>query len=251
MRPGDDIVSDAQLMQYLHDELNDADRAWVDAQISAMPAVADRLNLIRHRSSRLSVLLRAADPAPAEVEASARSIQPTIVGNASARDHWWQRTPPSLRIAASIAILLGAVLLVEPARAWVLAQARAVAEVVGIVDSAPDDVAPPFDGVRGADVRLSFPWSAATFDIAVGNAAGHITITRGSGDEATAEMAGASGTSLMVVPAGIRIEGSGSADALYTLTLPTVVTTVRVIRAGGTAIYDLPATGGVLRVPVR
>ena len=251
MSAGDDIVSDAQLMQYLHDELNDADRATVDAQISATPAVAERLNLIRHRSSRLSVLLRAADPAPVEVEASARLIQPTIDRNAIARGHWWQRTPPAMRIAASIAILLGGVLLVEPARAWVLERARTVAEVVGLVDSAPAEVAPPVDGVRGADVRLSFPWSAATFDIAVGNAAGNITITAGSGDEATAEMAGASGTSLMVVPAGIRIEGSGSADALYTLTLPPAVTTVRVIRAGGTAIYDLPADGGVLSVPVR
>jgi hypothetical protein len=251
MRPGDDIVSDAQLMQYLHGELNDADRAWVDAQILATPAVAERLDLVRHRSSRLSILLRAADPAPVDVEASALSIRPTIDRNAIARSHWWQRTPPALRIAASIAILLGAVLLVEPARAWVLEQARAVAEVVGLVDSAPTDVAPQVDVARDADVRLSFPWSAATFDIAVGNAAGNITITAGSADEATAEMAGASGTSLMVVPTGIRIEGSGSADALYTLTLPSVVTTVRVIRAGGTAIYDLPADGGVLRVPVR
>ena len=243
-------MSDTQLLQYLHDELNDADRARVEAQLAAKPAVTERLDILRHRSARLSSLLAAADPRPVEVQASADAIRAIVERDSLTREHWWRRTPPALRAAAAIALLLGAVLLVEPARAWVLDRARTIAEAAGLIDAAPPDIT-PVEPAGGADVRVSFPWSSATFDIAAGSAAGTVLITTGTADEVTAEIAGTSGTSLMVVPAGIRIEGAGAAAATYTLTLPPAVANVRLIREGGTVEHAVPADGSTLRLPLR
>jgi hypothetical protein len=250
MSRGDDNVSDTQLLQYLHDELNDADRAHVEAQLAAKPAVTERLDVIRHRSARLSSLLAAADPRPVEVQASADAIRAIVARDSMTHVHWWRRTPPALRAAAAIALLLGAVLLVEPARAWVLDRARTIAEAAGLIDAASLD-STPVEPRGGADVRVSFPWSSATFDIAAGSAAGTVMITTGTAGEATAEIAGTSGTSLMVVPAGIRIEGAGGAAATYTLTLPPAVATVRLIREGGPVEHAVPADGSTLRLPLR
>jgi hypothetical protein len=250
MSRGDDNVSDTQLLQYLHDELNDAERAHVEAQLAAKPAVKERLDVIRHRSARLSSLLAAADPRPVEVQASADAIRAIVARDSLTHVHWWRRTPPALRAAAAIALLLGAVLLVEPARAWVLDRARTIAEAAGLIDAASLD-STPVEPRGGADVRVSFPWSSATFDIAAGSAAGTVMITTGTAGEATAEIAGTSGTSLMVVPAGIRIEGAGAAAATYTLTLPPAVATVRLIREDGTVEHAVPADGSTLRLPLR
>lgn len=243
-------MSDTQLLQYLHDELNNADRAHVEAQLSAKPSVAERLDILRHRSARLSSLLAAADPRPVEVQASADAIRAIVERDSMTHEHWWRRTPPALRAAAAIALLLGAVLLVEPARAWVLDRARTIAQAAGLVDAARLDTT-PVEPAGGADVRVSFPWSSATFDIAAGSAAGTIVITSGTAGDATAEIAGTSGTSLMVVPAGIRIEGAGGAAATYTLMLPPAVATVRLIREGGTVEHAVPADGSTLRLPLR
>jgi hypothetical protein len=251
MSGGDDNVSDTQLMQYLHDELSAADRAHIDAQLAAKPVVAERLDVLRQRSSRLSLLLAAADPRPADVQASAAAIRAIVERDLTTHEHWWRRTPPALRAAAAIALLLGAVLLVEPARAWVLDRARAVAEAVGLVAAAPSDNAAPVEPEGGADMRVSFPWSSSTFDIAAGSAAGTLMITTGRAGEATAEIAGTSGASLMVVPAGIRIEGAGGAAATYTLTLPPAVSTVRLIREDSTVEHAVPADGSMLRLPLR
>jgi hypothetical protein len=250
MSRGGDNVSDTQLLQYLHDELNDADRAHVEAQLSAQPAVTERLDVLRHRSARLSSLLAAADPRSAEVQASADAIRAIVDRDSMTHEHWWRRTPPALRAAAAIALLLGAVLLVEPARAWVLDRARTIAEAAGLINAAPLETT-PVEPQGGADVRVSFPWSSTTFDIAAGSAAGIVMITTGTADEATAEIAGTSGTSLMVVPAGIRIEGAGGAAATYTLTLPPAVATVRLIREDGTVEHAVPADGRTLRLPLR
>lgn len=250
MSRGDDKVSDTQLLQYLHDELSAADRAHIDAQLAAKPAVAERLDLLRQRSSRLSTLLAAADPRPVDIQASAAAIRAIVERDSTSHEHWWRRTPPALRAAAAIALLLGAVLLVEPARAWVLDRARTVAEAVGLIDAAPLDVTAPVEPEDGADMRVSFSWSSATFDIAAQTAAGTLMITRGVANEVTAEIAGTSGTSLMVVPAGIRIEGAGGATATYTLTLPPAVATVRLIRDGGMVEHAVPADGSTLRLPL-
>jgi hypothetical protein len=254
MSGGDDIVSDARLMQYLHGELSDAERAYVDAQLARSAAAAERLRVLRHRTTRLSTLLGAADPVPADVQASAGEIRPIVDRTVVTHVNWWRRTPPALRAAATIALLLGGVLLVEPVRAWVLDQARAVAEAVGLLDTEPADASPAAPAsstpAAGVDVRYSFPWSASTFEITTGSAIGTLVITTGRAGQVTAATTGTAG-SFLTMPEGIRIEGEGATDAVYTITLPPDVRTLRLNHGGRTIEHTVPAGGSGLRLPLR
>lgn len=253
MSRGEDTVSDAELMRYLHDELDEAGRAHVDAQL-ATPAVAERLSVMRQRTRRLSSLLGAADPAPSEVEASARELRLIVTParrGASAQSHRWHATAPPLRAAAAIVILLGGVLLVEPARAWVIDSLRAAAVAVGLVEGAATPHAPVLPQTSGAGVRFSFAWSAPSIDVDAGGARGTLVIRRGVAGRVTAESRGAAAAGIVIMPDGIRLEGAGDGAAEYMLTLPPAVRVLDMSTTGGRVRHVLPATEDVVRLPLR
>lgn len=247
-------MSDARLLEYLHGELSDAERADIDDRAARTPALAQRLRTLEQRSARLSSLLRTADPDPAAVQASARAIRPLVDRTIVTHPHWSRRAPRTLLAAAVITLLLGGALFVDPVRAWIVEQARAVAESVGLITRDPVTPAPapaPAPEPDVSDVRFSFTWTAATFQVDAGAAAGTVIVTRGSAGRVTAEIGGARSTNFAVMPTGLRIDGAGGADATYTLTLPPAVTTVLLNRASGPAAYDAPAEGDVLRIPLQ
>lgn len=240
-------MSDAQLIRYLHDELSAQERAHIEAQLAASASVAERLRLMRQRSARLSVLLRSADPDPAQVEASAQSIRSTVEARPHTHQYWWHRVPRSLAAAAAMAVLLGGVMLVEPARAWVIEQARAIAVVTGLVDSPPDSPAP----TAGPGWRFAFPWSARTFEVNAGAARGTLVIRRGTEPRAIVESMDAGTTRIVVTPTGAVLAGADTTPAAYTFVLPPEVEELRVVYEGSARSYPLARDFTELRVPLR
>jgi anti-sigma factor RsiW len=246
---GDDTVNDAQLLRYVHGDMDDAERANIEALIARNPASAGRVATLQRRSARLTDLLGTLDPDPDVVTASAHAIRPVVDASIVTHVHWWRRTPPALRAAAAITLVLGGVLLVEPVRAWVVDQARAIGATIGIggddQGTVPADAQP-----TDADVSYAFPWSSAVFGIDAGSTAGTIIVVRDTGSSVVADMTDAADASFTVMPTGLRIDGRGSEAAVYTLSLPPVVTTIRVRWDGATRDHAVPAEGP-LRVPLR
>ncbi|MBR9989510.1 MAG: hypothetical protein KFH98_07130 [Gemmatimonadetes bacterium] len=262
MSGGGDTVSDALLMQYMHDELGPVERARLEEELARTPAVADRLHVLKQRTRRLSALLDSMNPTQQEVQASAEAIRPTVIADGAGshaettvaaadivtHTSWWRQPAPALRAAAVVTVLLGGVLLVEPVRAWVLDQVRTAAESVGLISAAPVVETPvtPVAPATGADLRLSFPWSSIVFEISAGSAAGRIVAAAGTDVQVTVEVAGSAGTTLMVTPAGIRIEGASDPEAVFTITLPPVVQTLRLNHDGRIVEHAVPAGGPLL-----
>ncbi|HSK20317.1 MAG TPA: hypothetical protein VK912_14290 [Longimicrobiales bacterium] len=240
-------MSDAQLLRYVHDELSESERARVEAEVAGTPGAAERLRVLQQRSLRLSALLTAVDPSEEDVLASVRGIQPALDGSVIPLQQVRHRTA-LLRAAAIATLLFGGLLLVEPARAWVGDQLRAAAGSLGLINvqAVPDPPEPP---PAASDVRLSFEWASATFDISALTAAGTVVIRRGDVGVATAEIMGSPDGALTVMPGGIRIEGGGAPDAVYALTLPPNVE-VR-LRRGDTVTEHHVPDSGTLRLPLR
>ena len=195
--------------------------------------------IMRRRSERLSSLLAELDPSHAQTQASASAIRPLMMRRT--------RMPTALKIAAAIALLLGLTWAVPPARAWMLARARDVAEALGVA-SAPAPAAAPRtpaanEAPETAALRLSFPITVDTFDIAALPGAGELIVRHNSEASGTAEAVAAPGTSFTILR-GLRIQGQGSVHAQYTVTLPMRVIAVRVRGR----VYPLPAQGDELRL---
>jgi hypothetical protein len=108
--------------------------------------------------------------------------------------------------------------------------------------------APPTPAVVStAEVSYSFSVSSDTFAIEVTPSAGQLLVQRSADGSATAEAARGSGASFLVLPRGLRIEGSAGQDALYTITLPERVTVLRLQRGAAVSWHSL-RPGQPLRV---
>jgi hypothetical protein len=205
-------MTDADLIRYLDSESH--------GEVS--PEANTRLDLLRRRRERLSSFLVELDPGEAQMQASAAAIRPLITRRV-------RHTPAVLKIAAAIILLLGLALAVPPARAWMLERGRAVAQAVGFVagPSKPTAPTPAPSAAETAAVRISFPVSADTFEIAATPAAGQLIVRSSSETLGAAEAVAAPGSSFTVLR-GLRIEGPASAAASYAITLPARVIAVRV-----------------------
>jgi hypothetical protein len=201
----------------------------------------ERLELLRRRSERVSRYLAELGPSQAQTQASADAIRPLMTRNAKAM-------PAVLKIAAAIVLLLGLTWAVPPARAWMLERARAIGGGLGFVSKAPAPAAAPdlpatSDVPESAAVRISFPVTADTFEIAGTPTAGLLIVQRNSETLGTAEAVAAPEAGFTVAR-GLRIEGGAYAQARYTVTLPARVVAVRVRGR----VYSLPPMGDELRL---
>ena len=243
-------MTDAELVRYLDGEIEGGPRAALEARIAAAPGAAARLEALRRRSTRLATLLAELDPPATQVNESAAAIRPVVAaGVAPARA--WPPGPAPLRWAAAIALLLAAAFTVPPARAWMIERARDVAEALGLAaaspEAAPDAPAgSAADAAQAASLSVTFAVSADTFEIQA-PARGRLTVRRGAGAAGSAASAGTPGGDLVVLPAGLRIEGTTTRDARYEVTLPASVAAVRVrVGAGAATVHALPAAGAAL-----
>ncbi|HEY8469803.1 MAG TPA: hypothetical protein VIL18_09175 [Longimicrobiales bacterium] len=251
-RTGGETVTDAELVRYLDGEIEGAPRTALEARIAAAPDAAARLDMLRRRSTRLSALLAELDPSAEEVQQSAAAIRPAVEAGAQA-SRGWPWGPAALRWAAAVALLLGASAAVPPARAWMIERVRDAAEALGLLDAAPEPaVEAPTVGAQDApqamSVRVTFEVRADTFEIEA-PPRGRLIVRRGAGSTGSAESTDATGVNLVVLPAGLRIEGATTDDARYDVVLPPSVAAVRVrAGAGAATLHALPPAGEELRI---
>ena len=241
---GEPEITDAELVHYLDGELEGNRRAALEARIAAAPLAAERLETLSRRTARLSGFLTELDPPAARTAASAAALRARLPAGPLHARPWWQHASLARGVAAA-AVVAGLILIVPPARAWMVERARDVAAALGFLPTEPPAEAPP-SAPLGADLAVSFAVEAAGFDVHVPDPAGVLVVRQGTDAVGTAEASG--GGSFVILPEGIRVEDA-AAGAVYQLTLPSTVTTVSVRSADLPAVtYPLPAPGAELRV---
>jgi anti-sigma factor RsiW len=230
-------ITDLELVRHMDGELEPSERSALDSRLANTPHAADRLEQLRRRSRNMSALLRTGDASGADTRRSADAIRPTMSARA-VRFGW----PPYLKAAAAVALLLTAAFAVPPARAWLLARLLDAGRAVGLVaPPTPAAVsAPPKPAVVStAEVSYSFSVSSDTFAVEMTQNAGELVVQRSGADSATAEAAGASGASFLLLPRGLRIEGPAAQAAVYTITLPERVSVLRLQRGAAVSWHSL------------
>jgi hypothetical protein len=226
-------ITDAELIRYLDGELDAGTRSALDQRLASAPEAAARLATLRRRSRALSQLMRAANPSGPATRASADAIRPQMVQR--------QQSPwiPLLRIAAVIAVLLIGIA-VPPVRAWLVAHLPGSKQTSTSNNPSGSTSASASNAATSptADVVYNFTVTADTFDLEVTQSAGTLVVSRSAGGSASAE-ANAAGTSFLVLPRGLRIEGPASAGAQYTIALPARVHVLRLSRPNGVSLHQL------------
>jgi hypothetical protein len=231
-------ITDTQLLEYLDGQLTDAEKAAMDARITSAPEVAARLEMLRRRTARLTMLLADVSPNATHVQRSGELIRPQITQTRSRmlRIAAWS---PGLKAAAAVALLLGLALAVAPVRAWILERTRDAAQALGMTRNEPAvNTAPPVTPAvpaiapQEADVRITFAVTRDTFNVELPQGSGTLIVRRLDNVTGTAEAFGVPGASFIVLPGSLRIEGpAATANAVYELTLPMRVRAVRLRRA--------------------
>jgi hypothetical protein len=224
-------VSDGDLVRFLDGEGDPAEQERTDAHLRGCQPCTQRLQSLRRRSRGLSLLLAQTTPAAPEPDVLA-AMRTGKRGQAS---------PPWLRAAAAVLVVLSAALLAEPVRAW-------VADLLGIGQTelaAPTQpelwTTPLTPSAREAGTRVQFTPTGVEveLDIASYQAGGAIRFEAGEVPEVTVQVLGGT-ADLLVLPSGIRIGNTPESTADYQVTLPAGVRQVRV-RVGGGAPRVIPA----------
>jgi hypothetical protein len=243
------VVTDGDLIRYLDGELDGGARASLEQRVAATPALAARLEKLSRRSSNLSRLLAEVDPSERAAGRSELHVGARLdVGGRA--DH--PRRGLWRAVAAVAAILLLA-LVVPPARAWLLERGRALAGALGVGESPPEPRTLPVERgpspAAGPDAAIEFAVAGDTFDVDVPEADGMVVIRVGLGASGRAEATDEGESTVVVLATGVRIEGASTPAAVYTLTLPPSVTTLRVTRRGSPPeVQAAPAPGQELSI---
>lgn len=140
-----------------------------------------------------------------------------------------------LAIAATLTLLLTGSLFVQPVRAWILMQGRAlwgrVATDVGSVES--EMTIPPIDGNGTAAVSFVPRHATLRIDVTVAQVSGTVFVRRVGGGEVTANVKDAGeADGIAVLPDGFRIENSEQSVARYDVAVPSTIEMVEVVVAG-------------------
>jgi anti-sigma factor RsiW len=244
------VVTDADLIRYLDGELDGGARASFEQRVAAMPALAARLEKLSRRSSNLSRLLAEVDPSDGAAGRSELHVRARLGAGGRAdqpRRGLW-------RAVAAVAAILLLALVVPPARAWLLERGRALAGALGVVgENAPEPrtptVEPDPSPAAGPDAAIEFAVTGDTFDVDVPAADGTLVIRVGRGTSGRAEATDEGESTVVVLASGVRIEGRSTPSAVYSLTLPPSVTTLRVTRRGAAPeVQVAPAPGEELSI---
>jgi hypothetical protein len=231
-------VSDADLIDYLHDELSASARTRVEAHIAASHAAARRLETLRRREARLSTMLGALDPGTVRTHASAQAVRAMLDRGARAPTRGRSQL---LRAATIGAVLLGGLLAVQPVRAYVAESLHSLAAALGLVDPAATPE-PAVQQVDAGSVRIGIAWRGAELRLDVAGTRGTLEMRRGTDNEQVF-LSYPSAADVVVLPDGLRI--AAPATGLYTLELPPHVERVRLARGTEDEVHEAPAAGSV------
>jgi hypothetical protein len=116
---------------------------------------------------------------------------------------------------------------VNPVRAWVLTRLGFSSATTAVPGGARAVALPPV--TVGADGSvISFPTGSATFELVVQETqrSGEIRLQVRPGDRVTAQLVGAGGEAMLVLPSGLQIENSTESSASYRVSIPPGVTVI-------------------------
>ncbi len=240
--------SAAVLVRHLDGELDEVTTQRLRRHLRGCERCGDRLARVQRASIAAGEELRGWQtevPVPDVARARAREAMRTAV-----RRRRWGGLRPAGWIAA---VLLGVIvvgLAVEPVRAWVM---QRLGVEVGVIDVAADVPVLPEAVVDGAGAVVSFHPASERLTIHVENrqAAGELILQALPLEQATAQVIGADGATLLVLPAGVRIENTVGSGASYRVTVPPAVRQVEVRVAGEPAqVMEVVGEGWGGRVPL-
>jgi hypothetical protein len=210
-------LNDGQLFQLLDGpgEHGDTD---IRIHADSCAECGSRLIALQKRSRRFSELLRRTDEAV-----------PTLVLPGS------PRIGRRVAIAATLSLLVGGSLFVQPVRAWILAQGLSmwhrVSTDAGSVE--PVAAATASEDYSGAGVSFAPRRSTLTIDVMIHQASGSVTVRRTEGAEVTANVIDAGeADGIAVLPDGFRIENSEQSVAAYDVAIPSTIEVVEIIVEG-------------------
>lgn len=245
---GERTVTDAELIRYLDGEMDGRESGLLIERMRAEPAAAARLEELQLRSWRLSAILPHVDPSAQETARSADLIRPAIATRAPARATSWT---PALRAAAIILVVLAGALAAPPVRAWIADRLLAVAQAVGLTSSPDAPPAPAATPVETPAFAVNFAVTGDTFEVRVPGPGGTLTVRHDNRADGSVQVTGAAITDHLVLPGGLNLEGTSSPNALYEITLPTLVRAVR-LRIGDAAptLHAIDSSTGHVTIPI-
>jgi anti-sigma factor RsiW len=237
--------SDAVLLRQLDGALGEQVTGRLTAHLERCQACRRRSAALRAQSAAAAEYLRSL-PDGADTAAAARMRARTATRVAESRrarvGRQWRGWAAAAATAGLVMLSLG----VDPLRAWVLARLGiGSAPTAAPAGARPVSLPPVIVGSDGSVV--SFPTASSTFELVVQEAqpSGEIRVQVRAGDRVTAQMVGAGGESMLVLPSGLQIENSAASTASYRISVPASVRVI-VVRIGGapSQIVPVDATRG-------
>jgi len=183
---------------------------------------ADDPDLVARRGERLGALLRATDPPVPAMAYPAERIAYAV----------HRRSVVRWRAAAAIAVLAAAAIGVPPVRAWIVKTAGVLWSTAAGHRSAPV-VAPP---AAAAPNSVTFTPAPGTFQLRVARpqAGGSLTVETVADTTAAAVVTGGTGTGLVVLPDGLRIDEAAGAAPNVVVRVPATIAHI-VVTVGSAA----------------
>lgn len=218
-------VSDGDLVRLMDGACEAAEARGIEDHMASCSQCRARLERTRVRFGRLSEALAMAD-------------FPGVGGGAAvaARAPGWR--PATRRIAASIAVLLGAALAFSPVRAWV---GQGLARILPEPAAAPVEVLPP-DGFSVVAFDPQGP--VFTIEVTQPQAGAALVLELTSDTRVSARTEGGGGREeLVVLPSGLRVETGGPSGATFHVSVPVSLSTV-VVRVGGVEVRRIDPSRG-------
>lgn len=244
-------ASDGDLVRWLDGEADAAERSRTHAHVAMCDACAERLEMFRRRSARLSTLLTETD---APLPALSPPLGPVERGRARERRFRVPRPTASgwLRAAAVVLLVAAVALSVDPVRAWVVDRwtdlEAAFTEDAGVPAPIP---VPASESTGGAVV--SFVPTGEVFRLTFDHpqAGGELVLRVEDGAQASVQIVDGAGEMLLVLPGGVRVHNSAASTADYSVRVPAGLEAVRVRIGGGAAVtYPVGAPGAARRLTI-
>lgn len=234
-------VTDAELIRYLDDQLDEAGRIEIAARLANDGASTARLETLAAHSRQLAGWLRAVDPADAAVDNAARAIRNSniFLVHEAASTPWLRAASPVLRAAAVVLLVAGAAMAVPASRNWLL---QTIEQTVRALPSGalPENLPSP----AGPEIVHTFRVSGPALIVEVsGTPAGTLVLERGEGELVTTRTHDGGGTQLTVLPSGLHIASAGTSQTTYEIEVPRTITRVLLRVAGSQETTLFPDAG--------
>ncbi len=262
MQPAErEHLEDDDIVRIMDEEGTPDELRGAEAHLQACESCRQRASAMGASSAWFSASLPLLDPPPLDDLTRARALERIRAAKAGA--HAASRQGPRKDgryagagggrrrrlIAAGIGVLLLAGLTVEPLRAWLLDGLR---ELAGTPDRTSEvaHLEPPAPGRSAVSVRFTAAGPLFRIDVAQPQDEGSLTLRRIAAGEASAEVVGGAGETLLIMPSGLRVGNEVGSTASYVVELPGDGVRTVEIRVGGRIVdtHSLSSVTGELNL---